>query len=105
MLYKKSDVPMTKWKYTVWKFKHDAASHMVWNAIWAFKHLSRKKFLASCHWASYLALLNDLLCGGEGKISYREEKLFEYVLHSWNKAEKIRISETENFPPDNKSYR
>ena len=96
---------MTKWKYTVWKFKHDAASHMVWNAIWAFKHLS-KKFLASCHWASYLALLNDLLCGGEaGKISYREEKLFEYVLHSWNKAEKIRISETENFPPDNKIYR
>ena len=67
--------------------------------------LEDMKHTLVCHWASYLALLNDLLCGGEGKISYREEKLFEYVLHSWNKAEIIRISETENFPPDNKSYR
>ena len=44
LLHKNSDVPMTKLKYTVWKFKHDAASHMVWNAKWAFKHLSKKSF-------------------------------------------------------------
>ena len=93
---------MTKWKYTVWKFKHDAASHMVWNAIWAFKHLSKKKFLASCYWASYLAFLNDLLCGGEGKISLQREKKTFWILHSWNKVKKKRISGIEKFPPDTK---
>ena len=111
LLYKNSDVPMTKWKYTWTKNTAELFenSSTMQPAIWSemqyellstylkkvFSLLSLSKLSSFAKWSSLRRQGQDFL---------QRRKTF-WILHSWNKAEKIRISETEKFPPDNKIYK